>query len=78
MGAFQEMTGSIMAEESLRTAAATALGSGNMKKSDARSLQRRWERAAKKGEVVSNRPAKASPAILAGIGLGMAGSKRDA
>jgi len=63
----------LKAEEALASAACFSLGSGSMKKDDARSLSSRWERIASEARAERGRERPkdkaAFVAILAGMGL---------
>jgi hypothetical protein len=66
--AMTQMKDRLEAEESLTTATRVSMGSGTMKSADAARRQlRQWQRAAQP----SRRPVKASPAVLAMIGVGI-------
>lgn len=59
----------LQAEESLLTAARVAVGSGVMKRADARALQRQWER--RTGRPSRRDRPPSDPAALASLGIGI-------
>lgn len=63
----------LRAEESLRHANAVALGSGRLKRGDARDLQRRWQREA---EPVAAGPRRRLTSLPEGIGVRIVPRKR--